>query len=560
MINLFDNLNFTGNKNFTLSSFQGKGNEAPVKELNKILSLLDFPEEKADSIKFPDNIVNSDNCFHFFIESLEKWTFDHNLIPETIMDLIDNHGFKLYYSQLEKQQKDSVKNSTLKDIILETKESVQWYENLIKELFFLLFQYIVYQESLYTSRRISRDGAFEAWQLNELEEEDTKYQIKLAKSAKCSPLPFFIPFSTNKKQTDSYFDTPLDVGVLVAIFHSKDSAKNLYFAIAHNQLHRDGNFSDPSDYFTGIQRPKFSRTKKSKKTEAAEASNLKEYLITDFKNFPLKENNRQVQDKTDDNVNNDSCILTAKKLADKFNSLKKDKKDKIYTPEMLLQFSYFIRERFFHLAFTDRIQKIEQGEKTNQKIEQGEKINQKIEQGEKLYDEVVEELLCSPFLIFRIKLLTLHAFYRKKIFSAKKNVVDFSEILETQKERDKEMEQMIDFLYKLHFITLPAFLLKGQCLYEQLKEIPAFSQNKFFEKASLWMKDLNYEATLKDSKVSNDTSHYISCFFDRMQRKVEVSEQGMTIEQEKYFKNLKKIKSQCSKAYIIMNFMEPRIY
>jgi len=119
---------------------------------------------------------------------------------------------------------------------------------------------------------------------------------------------------------------------------------------------------------------------------------------------------------------------------------------------------------------------------------------------------------------------------------------------------------MIDFLYKLHFITLPAFLLKGQCLYEQLKEIPAFSQNKFFEKASLWMKDLNYEATLKDSKVSNDTSHYISCFFDRMQRKVEVSEQGMTIEQEKYFKNLKKIKSQCSKAYIIMNFMEPRIY
>lgn len=65
MRNLFDNLNFTGNKNFTLSSFQGKGNEAPVKELNKILSLLDFPEEKADSIKFPDSIVNSDNCFRF---------------------------------------------------------------------------------------------------------------------------------------------------------------------------------------------------------------------------------------------------------------------------------------------------------------------------------------------------------------------------------------------------------------------------------------------------------------------------------------------------------------
>lgn len=517
MRNLFDNLNFTGNKNFTLSSFQGKGNEAPVKELNKILSLLDFPEEKADSIKFPDSIVNSDNCFRFFIDSLEKWTSDHNLIAGTIIDLIDNYSFKLYYLQLEEQQKDSEKNSTLKDNILETKESVQWYENLIKELFFLLFQYIVYQESLYTSRRISRDGAFEAWQLSELEKEDTKYQIKLAKSAKCSPLPFFIPFSTNKKQTDSYFATPLDVGVLAAIFHSKDSAKNLYFAIAHNQLHRDGNFSDPSDYFTGIHRPKFSRTKKAKKTEAAEASNLNEYLITDFKNFPLKENNQQVQNKTDNNVNNNSGILTAKELADKFNSLKKDK---IYTPEMLLQFSYFIRERFFHLAFTDRIQKIEQGEK--------------------LYDTVVEELLCSPFLIFRIKLLTLYAFYRKKIFSAKKNVVDFSGIYDAQKEGDMLIEQIIDFLYKLHFITLPAFLLKGQCLYEQLKEIPGFSQKQFFEQASLWMKDLNYEATLKDSKVSNDTSHYINCFFDRMQRKVKVSEQGMTIEQEKYFENLKK--------------------
>lgn len=532
MKNLFDNTNLTGNIDFCpkvlkkkMKDRKGveKENEMSkiINELNEILVHLSWPtndnftsediidKKLEEKIEIRSSLSKSLQYFLSFINTLYEWTQEKNLIPRTItkMRYAERFGYECYWLNAE---------GNLDEIL----QGRNWNCELIKELFFLLFQYLLYQDSLYADNREKGDNtAYKAWKI----QEDEKKQLRSRSyHAKYSILPFFM-----NENTKGTFDNPLDIGLLSALYHTTKTDKaprNYYYAIAkYMGTNQDQDkFTEFIDKICNADKMDNIRNVKGS-FQSSPDNDLSKFINEAFKNFPLKRKRELGNDEKTD-------TLTAEDLAMNLNTL--------YTPLTLFQFSYFIRERLFHFKFTETLSYYWD-------------INRF---GNPANDMIVNELLCSPFLAFRNSLLSLYV--RTLYSNPQYRPYRFDLRLWEKHPKDQVNICFKDFLDKLHFITLPAFLLKGQCLYEQLKQKDGFIPKQFFETAEVWMEDYLKNAHDLLSTASNDSVYsfvVMYSFFHSMVKKVKTNEFHKTIEQNNFFAALEEEKKKLPPSYIIMN-------
>lgn len=252
-------------------------------------------------------------------------------------------------------------------------------------------------------------------------------------------LPFFY---SDKKNIDS----PLDILTTWAVYHSSAKNKNLFYVVEKYQ----GN--NPSD------------TK----------GNRMESFIQAFSELPLNE---------------EKAAVIYQKLLETHPYVNSNDHQKIgpqffYTPSLLCQYGNFIMERILNLNFISSIVR-------NMNFGA---FPQKYEDLREEMTEIIQESLCSPFLQFRVDIFSFYIYWlQENCLQEKLEKLNLHKFITAS---------FLDFLQKLHYITLPAFLLKGECLYRHLK---AEDKNAFFKDADLWLDGQEFN----QRKVLNNECFYL---------------------------------------------------
>lgn len=258
-------------------------------------------------------------------------------------------------------------------------------------------------------------------------------------------LPFFY---SDKKNIDS----PLDILTTWAVYHSSAKNKNLFYVVAKYQ----GN--NPSD------------TK----------GNRMESFIQAFSELPLNE---------------EKAAVIYQKLLETHPYVNSNDHQKIgpqffYTPSLLCQYGNFIMERILNLNFIGSIFR-------NMANRIFQAFPQKCEDLSDEITEIIRESLCSPFLQFRVDVFSFYIYWLQENCLQEK--LTLHKVITAS---------FLDFLKKLHYITLPAFLLKGECLYRHLK---TEDKKAFFKAADLWLDEKNFnkkKSTLTTEQL--DRIHFLN--------------------------------------------------
>lgn len=372
MINLFDNVNLTGNRNLK-----------PVEKMNEILNVLTFPAEAEEEQKL------SEPTFSCFRATLNQWVLDHCLYPMSITNLIqflekprDWNPWQMEYANM----------------------NFLWTTQLFNELIFLLIQYLLYKEFMYKKNKSSQSSDYQVLGINQV-----KLKGNIA-NVQARLLPFFY-------SGKAAIDSPLDILTTSVVYASSALKRNLLYSLTKQP---DNTFQD-----------------------------INNFIIQWLSILPVTQEKATIVSQQ---------LLKAHPYVSS-NDRNKKVPQFFYTPSLLCQYENFIIGRIFNLHFLDISACLWNKFAIN-------KYSNIIQHG---WGSIVQELLCSPFLQFRVDILCTYGDYLVKnseLFYA--SIIKF----------------FLDFLKKLHYITLPAFLLKGECLYNHLNTTEKIY---FFEEADSWL-------------------------------------------------------------------------
>lgn len=322
----------------------------------------------------------------------------------------------------------------------------KWDNKLFDELIFLLIQYLLYKESMYKNKKSSQEVDYQALNIKRRSLKNNIINVRknLEKGKKL--LPFFY-------RGDKNIDSPLDILTTWAVYLSSAKNKNLLLYVANHQ----GNSS--------------SDTK----------GNGMESFIQSFSELPLNE---------------EKAAVISQKMLETHPYVNSNDHQKIgpqffYTPSLLCQYGNFIMERILNLNFIGSIVRNMADNMIFDAFPKKPKdLNEEMA-------EIIRELLCSPFLQFRFNIFSFYSYWLQENYLQEKlNLHKFITV------------SFLDFLKKLHYITLPAFLLKGECLYRHLK---TEDKKAFFKAADLWLDEKNFnkkKSTLTTEQL--DRIHFLN--------------------------------------------------
>lgn len=408
---------------------------------NQNLKPLEKLNEILDVLTFPAETEEeqklSESTFSCFSATLKQWVKDRCLYPKTITTLIDLFGIPV--SNRDPRYLSGAWWPWWPDS--ENSEN-KWDNKLFNELIFLLIQYLLYKESMYKNKKSSQEADYQVLNIvrKSLKSNIINVQKNLEKNLEKKLLPFFY---SDKKNIDS----PLDILTTWAVYPSSAKNKNLLLYVV--EKYHDNSSSDTK-------------------------GNRMESFIQAFSKLPLNE---------------EKAAVIYQKLLETHPYVNSNDHQKIgpqffYTPSLLCQYGNFIMERILNLNFISSIvSNMDDNRIFGAFPQKCEDLNEEM-------TEIVRESLCSPFLQFRVDIFSFYIYWlQENCLQEKLNLHKFI------------TASFLDFLQKLHYITLPAFLLKGECLYRHLK---AEDKNAFFKDADLWLDEQEFN----QRKVLNNEFFY----------------------------------------------------
>lgn len=321
----------------------------------------------------------------------------------------------------------------------------KWDNKLFNELIFLLIQYLLYKESMYKNKKSSQEADYQVLNIERSSLKSNINNVQRHLGKGEKLLPFFY-------RGDKNIDSPLDILTTWAVYPSSAEKKNILYVVAK---HHGNSLSDTKE-------------------------NGMESFIQSFSKLPLNE---------------EVAAVISQKLLEMHPYVKLNDHQKIgpqffYTPSLLCQYGNFIMERILNLNFIGSIFR-------NMANRIFQAFPQKCEDLSDEITEIIRESLCSPFLQFRVDVFSFYIYWLQENCLQEK--LTLHKVITAS---------FLDFLKKLHYITLPAFLLKGECLYRHLK---TEDKKAFFKAADLWLDEKNFnkkKSTLTTEQL--DRIHFLN--------------------------------------------------